>query len=233
MPVPYATLAEGVIWLDDDTILRAGTELMRPEHASRFRRILDEVCEAISYSLIGNVVISVIAGTVVGVAAVLLRAGSDGDGGDDGGPGGGSAASAVPAFTGIDRNQNNIGKLIYDSAQFVANRRFSKGVTINASYTWVPRWTEIGGYVADAPNLGWRWAFEACGIVGIFVAWQMYIRNTATPAAPGQAGQEPTHGRARSHRAQRYPRAQAEDPRAVREVLRPFQSGVVVLEQPI
>ena len=52
-----------------------------------------------------------------------------------------------PAFGGITRNQNNIGKLIYDSAQFVANRRFSKGVTLNASYTWVPRWTEIGGYV--------------------------------------------------------------------------------------
>jgi hypothetical protein len=43
-----------------------------------------------------------------------------------------------PAFTGITRNQNNVGKLIYDSAQFVANRRFSKGVVLNASYTWVP-----------------------------------------------------------------------------------------------
>ena len=58
-----------------------------------------------------------------------------------------------PAFTGITRNQNNIGKLIYDSAQFVANRRFSKGITINASYTWVPRWTEIGGYVDAVSGL--------------------------------------------------------------------------------
>jgi hypothetical protein len=56
-------------------------------------------------------------------------------------------ARPFPAFTGIDRNQNNIGKLIYDSAQFVANKRWARGVTINASYTWVPRWTEIGGYV--------------------------------------------------------------------------------------
>ena len=28
--------------------------------------------------------------------------------------------------------------------QFVANKRWAKGVTINASYTWVPRWTENG-----------------------------------------------------------------------------------------
>lgn len=59
-----------------------------------------------------------------------------------------------PAFAGgIDRNQNNIGKLTYDSAQFVANKRWAKGVTINASYTWVPRWTEIGGYVDAVSGL--------------------------------------------------------------------------------
>ena len=57
-----------------------------------------------------------------------------------------------PAFSGcnsvqrpmLHQNQHNIGKLIYDSLQFVANKRWAKGVTINASYTWVPRWTEIG-----------------------------------------------------------------------------------------
>ncbi len=62
-----------------------------------------------------------------------------------------------PAFGGITRNQNNIGKLIYDSAQFVANKRWAKGVTINASYTYVPRWSEIGGYVdavSDCLNEG-------------------------------------------------------------------------------
>jgi hypothetical protein len=58
-----------------------------------------------------------------------------------------------PAFTGITQNQNNIGKLIYDSAQFVANKRWAKGVTINASYTYVPRWTEIGGYVDAVSGL--------------------------------------------------------------------------------
>jgi predicted PurR-regulated permease PerM len=52
----------------------AGLELMRPQQARRFERILGEVCNAVSYSLIGNIVISVIAGTVVGVAAVIVGA---------------------------------------------------------------------------------------------------------------------------------------------------------------
>jgi len=55
-------------------LTRAGEALMRPDHATRFDRVLREVCEAISYSLIGNVVISVIAGTVVGVTAVIVGA---------------------------------------------------------------------------------------------------------------------------------------------------------------
>ena len=58
-----------------------------------------------------------------------------------------------PAFTQMDRNQDNFGKLIYDSAQFVANKRWARGVTINASYTYVPRWTEIGGYVDAVSGL--------------------------------------------------------------------------------
>ena len=55
-------------------LVRAGTELMRPHHATRFERVLKEVSEAISYSLIGNVVISVIAGSVIFVAAVIVGA---------------------------------------------------------------------------------------------------------------------------------------------------------------
>ena len=35
----------------------------------------------------------------------------------------------------------------------MANKRKAKGVTINASYTWVPRWTEIGGYVDAVSGL--------------------------------------------------------------------------------
>ena len=43
---------------------------------------------------------------------------------------------------GFNKNQQNLGKMTYDSMQFVANKRWAKGVTINAGYTWVPRWTE-------------------------------------------------------------------------------------------
>ena len=53
-------------------------------------------------------------------------------------------ARPFPAFGGFSQNQQNLGKLTYDSMQFVANKRWAKGVTINASYTWVPRWTEDG-----------------------------------------------------------------------------------------
>ena len=49
-----------------------------------------------------------------------------------------------PAFTGINMTERNDGRLWYDSAQFVANKRWSRGVTLNATYTWVPRWRNQG-----------------------------------------------------------------------------------------
>ena len=49
-----------------------------------------------------------------------------------------------PAFSNFSMNSVNEGRMWYDSAQFVANKRWARGVTINASYTWVPRWTEEG-----------------------------------------------------------------------------------------
>jgi predicted PurR-regulated permease PerM len=55
-------------------LVRAGADLMRPHHAARFERVLKDVSEAISYSLIGNVVISVIAGSVIFVAATIVGA---------------------------------------------------------------------------------------------------------------------------------------------------------------
>jgi Carboxypeptidase regulatory-like domain/TonB-dependent Receptor Plug Domain len=58
-----------------------------------------------------------------------------------------------PAFAAITQNQNNVGELTYDSMQFVANKRWAKGVTINASYTYVPRWNEVGGYVDAVSGL--------------------------------------------------------------------------------
>ena len=53
-------------------------------------------------------------------------------------------ARPYPAFGGFSMNQQNLGKMTYDSLQLVANKRWAKGVTINTSYTWVPRWTEDG-----------------------------------------------------------------------------------------
>jgi MFS family permease len=42
----------------------------------------------------------------------------------------------------------------------------------------------FGGYVADHPGLGWRIAFEVCGIVGILYAVPLFVllRNPARPA---------------------------------------------------
>jgi len=53
-------------------------------------------------------------------------------------------ARPYPQFSGFTMNTRNDGTLKYDSAQFVANKRWSKGVTLNTTYTWVPRWTEDG-----------------------------------------------------------------------------------------
>jgi len=58
----------------------------------------------------------------------------------------------------------------------------------------------FGGYVADDPNLGWRWAFDVCGIVGIAYAVPLFLflrnatppagendRHRIAPAGPGRA----------------------------------------------
>jgi MFS family permease len=47
----------------------------------------------------------------------------------------------------------------------------------------------FGGYAADNPALGWRWAFEACGIIGIAYALPIFLllrnpaRQTEVPAS--------------------------------------------------
>ena len=33
----------------------------------------------------------------------------------------------------------------------------------------------FGGYAADHPGLGWRWAFELCGGVGIIYAVPLFL----------------------------------------------------------
>src|SRR5688572_27536353 len=43
------------------------------------------------------------------------------------------------------------------------------------------------GYVADSPTLGWRWAFDACGIVGIVYALPLFflLRNPTRQTSDG------------------------------------------------
>jgi MFS transporter, Spinster family, sphingosine-1-phosphate transporter len=56
----------------------------------------------------------------------------------------------------------------------------------------------FSGYVADSPNLGWRFAFDACGIVGLAYAVPLFflLRNPKRPAgtepspSPGAALRE-------------------------------------------
>jgi predicted PurR-regulated permease PerM len=55
-------------------LVRAALELMEPSVASRVDRTLDEVTHTISFALLGNIFISIIAGTVVGMTAWLVDA---------------------------------------------------------------------------------------------------------------------------------------------------------------
>ena len=55
-------------------LTRSTLELMPPKQARHVGQTFDEVTRTVSFSLIGNVVISIIAGSVVGLAAVLVDA---------------------------------------------------------------------------------------------------------------------------------------------------------------
>ena len=33
----------------------------------------------------------------------------------------------------------------------------------------------FSGYVADSPNLGWRWAFDACGVIGLLYSVPLFL----------------------------------------------------------
>ena len=56
----------------------------------------------------------------------------------------------------------------------------------------------FGGYAADHPGLGWRWAFEVCGLVGIVYAVPLFlllrtprtVRAMAHPTSPAGAARE-------------------------------------------
>jgi predicted PurR-regulated permease PerM len=53
---------------------RAALGMLPPPQAQRTGRMIDEVTRTISFSLLGNIAISVIAGTVVGITAVIIGA---------------------------------------------------------------------------------------------------------------------------------------------------------------
>jgi len=57
-----------------------------------------------------------------------------------------------PAFTNIIQTERNDGKILYDSLQIVGNKRWTSGFTVNANYTWVPRFDVVGSTSGTLPN---------------------------------------------------------------------------------
>jgi MFS family permease len=57
----------------------------------------------------------------------------------------------------------------------------------------------FSGYVADAPGLGWRWAFEACGLLGM--AYAVPLLLLLRDAAPRSCAPPPRRSPAESTRA--------------------------------
>jgi MFS family permease len=60
----------------------------------------------------------------------------------------------------------------------------------------------FGGYVADQPGLGWRWAFDVCGLVGIAYAVPlfMFLRNPAPVTVPAGGRRSSSTGPGRALR---------------------------------
>src|SRR6185369_1609338 len=52
-----------------------------------------------------------------------------------------------------------------------------------------------GGYIADAPDLGWRFAFNACGVVGMIYAIPLVflLRRTTNSTATASEPIAPPH----------------------------------------
>ena len=50
----------------------------------------------------------------------------------------------------------------------------------------------FGGYAADNPALGWRWAFSACGLVGILYAVPLLLFLRNPPRSVGVPGARPS-----------------------------------------
>jgi MFS family permease len=60
----------------------------------------------------------------------------------------------------------------------------------------------FGGYVADSPALGWRWAFDLCGIVGIVYALPLFLllRNAGPATGSGAVAVRSSGGPGRAVR---------------------------------
>jgi MFS family permease len=56
----------------------------------------------------------------------------------------------------------------------------------------------FSGYAADAPNLGWRWAFDAAGIVGVVYAIPLFVFLKNKPVVADGAVAKPSVGGALS-----------------------------------
>jgi MFS transporter, Spinster family, sphingosine-1-phosphate transporter len=50
----------------------------------------------------------------------------------------------------------------------------------------------FSGYVADAPSLGWRWGFDACGLIGILYALPLVFLLRDAPKSAAMADTEKT-----------------------------------------
>lgn len=52
----------------------------------------------------------------------------------------------------------------------------------------------FAGYVADAPDLGWRWAFMVCGVIGIVYAFPLFAMLRNPPRSKAMAAEGPLTG---------------------------------------
>lgn len=52
----------------------------------------------------------------------------------------------------------------------------------------------FSGYAADAPQLGWRWAFEICGVIGVLYAFPLFAVIRNAPRAESTSSDTETIG---------------------------------------
>jgi MFS family permease len=50
----------------------------------------------------------------------------------------------------------------------------------------------FSGYAADHPELGWRWMFELCGLIGVLYAVPLFLLVRNAPARPGIEDEQKT-----------------------------------------